>query len=154
MSLPSCEGGGWGCRERKWRSAGVWGTHCHSNEHRYAREPVRHPLGWFHWILTLAHGRSSRFSRRDFPGSAMVRTLPSSAGSMGSLPAQGAKILHALWPKKQYCNKFNKDFLNGPHKKKKSWGFPGGSVVKNPPANAGDLGSILNPGRFHMLHNN
>ena len=23
------------------------------------------------------------------------------------------------------------------------WGFPGGSVVKNPPANAGDTGSIL-----------
>ena len=29
--------------------------------------------------------------------------------------------------------------------------FPGGSVVKNPPANAGDMGSIPGPGRFHML---
>ena len=27
-------------------------------------------------------------------------------------------------------------------------GFPGGSVVKNPPANAGDEGSILGLGRF------
>ena len=27
-------------------------------------------------------------------------------------------------------------------------GFPGGSVVKNPPANAGDVGSILGSGRF------
>ena len=26
-------------------------------------------------------------------------------------------------------------------------GFPDGSVVKNPPANAGDTGSILGPGR-------
>ena len=26
-------------------------------------------------------------------------------------------------------------------------GFPGGSVVKNPPANAGDTGSILESGR-------
>ena len=26
-------------------------------------------------------------------------------------------------------------------------GFPGGSVVENPPANAGDTGSIPNPGR-------
>ena len=26
-------------------------------------------------------------------------------------------------------------------------GFPSGSVVKNPPANAGDLGSIPGPGR-------
>ena len=29
--------------------------------------------------------------------------------------------------------------------------FPGGPVVKNPPANAGDTGSIPeNQGRFHM----
>ena len=29
-------------------------------------------------------------------------------------------------------------------------GFPGGSMVKNPPANAGDLGSIPDPGRSHI----
>ena len=29
-------------------------------------------------------------------------------------------------------------------------GFPGGAVVKNPPANAGDVGSSPGPGRFHM----
>ena len=29
-------------------------------------------------------------------------------------------------------------------------GFPGGSGVKNPPANAGDMGSIPGPGRSHM----
>ena len=29
-------------------------------------------------------------------------------------------------------------------------GFPDGSVVKNPPANAGDIGSIPCPGRSHM----
>ena len=29
----------------------------------------------------------------------------------------------------------------------KSWGFPGGSAVKNPPANAGDTGSIPGPER-------
>ena len=29
--------------------------------------------------------------------------------------------------------------------------FPGGSVVKNPPANAGDTGSIPAQGRSHML---
>ena len=28
------------------------------------------------------------------------------------------------------------------------WGFPGGSVVKDPPANAGDTGSIPGSGRF------
>ena len=30
-------------------------------------------------------------------------------------------------------------------------GFPGGSVVKNPPANAGDMGLIPGLGRSHML---
>ena len=31
------------------------------------------------------------------------------------------------------------------------WDLPGGTVVKNPPANAGDMGSIPRPGRSHML---
>ena len=30
---------------------------------------------------------------------------------------------------------------------KLSWCFPGGSVVKNPPANEGEIGSILRSGR-------
>ena len=30
-------------------------------------------------------------------------------------------------------------------------GFPGGSVVKNPPTNAGDVGSILGLGRGYPL---
>ena len=33
-------------------------------------------------------------------------------------------------------------------------GFPGGAVVKNPPANAGDMGSSPGPGRSHMLQSN
>ena len=32
--------------------------------------------------------------------------------------------------------------------------FPGGAVVKNPPASAGDTGSIPGPGRFHMSPSN
>ena len=35
-----------------------------------------------------------------------------------------------------------------------AWGFPGGSVVKNPPANAGDKGSIPGAGRPHMPWSN
>ena len=38
--------------------------------------------------------------------------------------------------------------------KESAKGFPGGAVVKNPPANAGDTGSIPGPGRSHMLRNN
>ena len=59
------------------------------------------------------------------PGGPVVKTSPSSAGGEGSIPGWGAKIPHALWPKnqnikqKQYINKFNKDFKNGPHQKKK-----------------------------------
>ena len=38
----------------------------------------------------------------------------------------------------------------------KSWlgDFPGGAVVKNLPANAGDTGSSPGPGRSHMLRSN
>ena len=35
-----------------------------------------------------------------------------------------------------------------------SWDFPGGTVVKNPPANAGDTDSIPGPGRSHMPRSN
>ena len=33
-------------------------------------------------------------------------------------------------------------------------GFPGGTVVENPPANAGDTGSSPGPGRSHMPRSN
>ena len=36
-------------------------------------------------------------------------------------------------------------------KKKKNRGFPGGSVVKNLPPNAGDTGLIPDLGRSHVL---
>ena len=39
-------------------------------------------------------------------------------------------------------------------KNKKGQGFPGGTVVKNPPANAGDTGSSPGPGRSHMPWSN
>ena len=34
------------------------------------------------------------------------------------------------------------------------WVFPGGAVVKNPPANAGDTSSSPGPGRSHMPRSN
>ena len=58
----------------------------------------------------------------DFPGGPMFKILPSSAGSVGSVPGQGAEIPTCLMAKtsehkhlKQYCNRFNKDFKSGPH---------------------------------------
>ena len=38
--------------------------------------------------------------------------------------------------------------------KKKIQGFPSGSVVKDLPANVGDMGLIPGPGRSHMLQSN
>ena len=55
----------------------------------------------------------------------MVKTLPSNAEGVGSIRGRGAKIPHASQPEnqnikqKRYCNKFNKDFKNGPHQKNK-----------------------------------
>ena len=65
---------------------------------------------------------------RDLPGGPVVKALPSQVGDVGSIPGWGTKISGASWPKKAkcetvkqklYCNKFNKDFNNGPHEGKK-----------------------------------
>ena len=67
----------------------------------------------------LIHSRCSDLEIslfRDFSSGPVVKTLPSPAESVGSIPDQGAKTPHALGPKnqdlkqKQYCNKFNEDF--------------------------------------------
>ena len=51
------------------------------------------------------------------PCGPVVKTLPSNAGDAGLNPGWGAEMPHASQPKnqnikqKQYCKKFNKDFL-------------------------------------------
>ena len=57
-------------------------------------------------------------------------------------------LVYAHIPESKGKNKQRKQL------KKKSWGFPGGSVVKNPPANAGDTCSIPGLGRLHMPRSN
>ena len=53
----------------------------------------------------------------------MVKISPFNTRDVGLIPSQGAKITQASRPKKQnikqkrFCNKFNKDFINGPHQK-------------------------------------
>ena len=65
---------------------------------------------------------NSKSNGGDFPGASVVKTA--NAGSTGSIPGQGAKTPHASRPKnqntkqKQYCNRFNTDFRNGPHQKR------------------------------------
>ena len=62
---------------------------------------------------------------QDFPGGPVIKTLPSNAGGLGSIPSWGDKIPHASGPKNQNVkqkkchNKFNKDFKNGLYIKKK-----------------------------------
>ena len=41
-----------------------------------------------------------KIKNRDFPGGPVVETSPSSAGGVGSIPGQGARIPHASRPKK------------------------------------------------------
>ena len=73
---------------------------------------------------TQRTSRELKHSSGDFPGGPVVKTLPSNAGGAGSIPGWGAGVPHASRPEgqntkqKQYCNKFNKDFKNGPHQKK------------------------------------
>ena len=75
---------------------------------------------WIEWLHIITH-----LSKRDFPGGPVVETLPSNGQGADLIPGQRAKIPQALQPKnqsikqKQCCNKFSKDFKNGPHQKKK-----------------------------------
>ena len=76
-------------------------------------------LCWKYKLLSL----SEEAQIWDLPGGPVVKTSPSNAEGAGSIPGQGAKIPDGSQPKhqnikqKQYCNKFNKDFKNGPHQK-------------------------------------
>ena len=71
---------------------------------------------------------------KHFPGDPVLKTPYFHCRGVGSILSQGTKIPHAMWHgKKTNCR-----------------GVRGGSVEKNLPANAGDSGSIPDPGRSHM----
>ena len=57
-----------------------------------------------------------------------------------------------------YINKSNTSGSPRPlltkHTESHCWGFPGGAVVENLPANAGDTGLSPGLGRSHMLRSN
>ena len=60
----------------------------------------------FPFCLFLMQAKESSLLLRvhgfgDFPGSPVVKILPSDAGGEGSLPDREAKIPHASWPKNQ-----------------------------------------------------
>ena len=69
-----------------------------------------------------------RNEKGDVPGSPGVKTLPSSAGYVDSTHTQWvpAKIPHSSWLNRS-STVTNKDFKNGPHKKKSLAQSPGGN---------------------------
>ena len=77
----------------------------------------------------------------------MVRTWCFHCQGLGSIPGWGTEILQAAWHSPQKI--IIKIFL-----KKKIRGFPGGAVVENLPANAGDTGLSPGLGRSHMPRSN
>ena len=78
---------------------------------------------WPAGVQCVVSLESSYFKNRDFPGGPVVKTSPSSAGGAGSTPGRELRSHVPRGQKnhnikrKQYCNKFNKDFKNGPHPK-------------------------------------
>ena len=72
-------------------------------------------------------------------------------------PAEWEKIFASYISDKVLISKMYKEFIQLNSKKQTKTPnreFPGGAVDKNPPANAGDMGSILGPGRSHMPQSN
>ena len=80
-----------------------------------------------------------------FTSGTLVQSL---VGELRSRKPSGAAKLKIKKKKKKKKNKWPINTL------KDVQGFPGGTVVKNPPANAGDTGSSPGPGRSHMLQSN
>ena len=69
------------------------------------------------------------------------------------------KFLHIIYLKKDLYLEYIKNSYNSIIKRQileqvKDLGFPGGTVVKNPPANAGHMGSSPGLGRSHMPQSN
>ena len=91
---------------------------------RYQHSPNQRKITWGY--VKRTRGTHQDDYLRDFPGSPVVKNLPSNVGCVGSILSQGKKIPHAArpkkaktWKQKHCCSKFNKDFKNGTHEKKK-----------------------------------
>ena len=97
----------------------------------------------------------------------MVRNLPADAGDTGLSPGLGGSHMpRSNWAREpqllslrvwSLCSATREaTIVRGPRTAMKSGprGFPGGAVVKNLPANAGDMGLIPGLGRSHMPRSN
>ena len=81
-----------------------------------------------------------------------------SAEGAGSIPGRGTKIAQdsrkAQIKKKRKLQQFRPKETKTQALKKAEEGFPGGTVVENLPADAGDMGSSPGLGRSHMPRSN
>ena len=94
-----------------------------------------------HKVTQLASSRAESQTWSSPSKSIILATLPQGFLSDSSTSHTMNSGLASL-----YQQKNNKTFAH--------MGFPGGAVVKNPSANAGDMGSSPGPGRSHMLRSN
>ena len=85
-------------------------------------------------------------------------TLSSSHARPGPHLANRSALLPLTLPTKfpppPWEETWSPKYVTISHSKDSSAGFPGGSVVKNPPANAGNTGLIPGPKRSHVLWSN
>ena len=109
----------------------------------------------------------SSFVGLGFLGGSVLKNLPANAGDadlipgLARFPREGNRIHSSIlawkipWTEvsgglqSMGLQRVQHDFVT-----KQQQDFPGGSVVKNPPANEGDTGSIPDPGRSHMPWSN
>ena len=70
----------------------VGGGHVHFVLHMLSLVPTNNSAA-----LRLLFLKNQR--QRDFPGGPVFKISPSNAGGAGSIPGQGAKVPHAVWPK-------------------------------------------------------
>ena len=89
----------------------------------------------------------------------MVKTSRSQCRGPGSIPSQGTRS--CMWQRRSHMKQRRShvsqlrpstEWMN--EWIKESLGFPGGAVVENLPANAGDTGSSPGPGRSHIPRSN
>ena len=97
---------------------------------------VCHILGR-HWRL--------KEKQHDFHIRVKDKELPCGNAKVGGIPRTTPAVGWIFMSSAQEGSKGSKMSLEG---------FPGGAVVKNPPANAGDTGSSPGPGRSHMPRSN
>ena len=92
--------------------------------------------------LSLQVCKMHSFIKEIFVESNWVSGITADPGE--AVVNKNTPLVYAQIPESKGKNK------QGNQLKKKSWGFPGGSVVKNLLANTGDTGSIPGLGRLHM----